>query len=388
MPVRCSIASMREQALPQSIDASTIMLEAIQSLASLCWLSQSPQFRPLPNHIERVFVNTPSGDLELLISRPGESSGHNSPPPVLFAHGGYGSAGVWLEWMDYLHKSGYKGTLYAGSLRNHGGSYSVPFYRMVWRTPLDACAGDLLACIQHAQQDAQCEHLAVVGHSSGGGLLQYLLANSRFRARALCLLDAIPHFGSYGVYWNWFKTDPWFPLRGWLHLQHPTSPLSSDRLVQQAFFGRRFPQAMVPGFRRWMPAYESMGWPLGMFGSFWAWWKGTPKWLDARDIIRNISHSTGGNQHTRICIMVGGEDMMIDTDMCRSQAAQFRDVLEEEGRFSSDLGKNQSKAADIEGVETADAGGVRLVIVEGAGHHLQNDVQRDQGAQALHRFLE
>ncbi|KAM0720929.1 hypothetical protein Q7P37_003214 [Cladosporium fusiforme] len=372
------------------------MLEAIRSLATLRWRSQPPQFRPLPGHVERVFVKTPSGDLELLISRP-EASGHQAlpSPPVFFVHGGYGSAGVWLDWMDHLRKSGYTGVLYACSLRNHGGSYAVPFYRMVWRTSFDSCAEDLLACIRYAQRDARSEHVAVVGHSSGGGLLQYLLAKNLFQARALCLLDAIPHFGSYGVYWNWFKTDPWFPLRGWLHLQHPTSPLSSDRLVQQAFFGRSFPATMVAEFRRWMPAYESMGWPLGMFGEFWAWCIGRPRWLDAKDIVRNISRSQEENLHAQICIMVGSEDMMIDVDMCRSQVAQYREALisrasstdsKERSLYSGQ--KNGADFAGIEGIQAEDAGGVHFVVIEGAGHHSQNDVQRDRGARALQRFLE
>lgn len=371
------------------------MLEAIQSLASLRWHSQPPQLRPLPDHVTRVFVKTPSGDLELLILRPKEPVDQTSSPPVFFAHGGYGSAGVWLDWMDHLHASGYKANLYACSLRSHGGSYSVPFLRMVWSTPLDSCAEDLLACIQYAQRDARDENLAVVGHSSGGGLLQYLLAKNRLQARAICLVDAIPHFGSFGVYWNWFKTDPWFPLRSWLHLQHPTSPLSSDRLVQQAFFGRQFPRQLVSEFRRWMPAYESMRWALGMFGSFWGWLKGRPRWLGAGNIVRNLSNGTVGGRRTRICIMVGSEDMMIDVDMCRLQAAEYREALEPgssgSGKDQTSLSashKHRSMGTDVEGLRMEDAGGVRLVVVEGAGHHSQNDVQRDQGAQALRLFLE
>lgn len=264
---------------------------------------------------------------------------------------------------------------------------------MVWGTRLDACAEDLIACIEYAQRDARSQQLAVVGHSSGGGLLQYLLANSRLQARALCLVDAIPHFGSYGVYWNWFMTDPWFPLRSWLHLQHPTSPLSSDRLVKQAFFGKLFPQEMVPEFRRWMPAYESMRWAMGMCGDFWSWWKGRPKWLVARDIVRNISQSSGEDQRTRVCIMVGSEDMMIDTDMCRLQAAQYREAIESQPpsvhKTSSIQGQRfRPDSASLEGLHAEESGGVRLVVIAGAGHHCQNDVQRDKGAVALQQLLE
>jgi hypothetical protein len=36
---------------------------------------------------------------------------------------------------------------------------------------------------------------------------------------ALSLLDAILHFGSYGVYWDWLETGLWFPLRNLAQFQ-------------------------------------------------------------------------------------------------------------------------------------------------------------------------
>ena len=155
------------------------MLDAIQSLFTLRW-AQRPQLRPLPDHVKRTFVPSPGGDLELLISKP--KSTNNSSPAIFFTHGGYGSAGVWLEWMTYLHESGYQGTLYACSARNHGGSFSVPYFRMVYRTSHDDMASDLTTCLRHAQnQEATTQtsdaNVVLVGHSSGGGLAQYCLAN-------------------------------------------------------------------------------------------------------------------------------------------------------------------------------------------------------------------
>lgn len=144
-----------------------------------------------------------------------------------------------------------------------------------------------------------------------------------------------------------------------------------------------------------MPAYECMRWALGMFGSFWGWLKGRPRWLDAGDIVRNLSSVNGGERRTQICIMVGSEDMMIDVDMCRLQAAEYREALEPGSSGSrkdqtslSASHKHRSMGTDVERLRMEDAGGVRLVVVEGAGHHSQNDVQRDQGAQALRLFLE
>ena len=39
-----------------------------------------------------------------------------------------------------------------------------------------------------------------VGHSSGGGLVQYVLAQGMYRAVAMGLVAAIPKFGSLEVY--------------------------------------------------------------------------------------------------------------------------------------------------------------------------------------------
>ena len=249
------------------------MLDAIQSLFSLHWAPQKPKYRPLPDHIRRHFVSSQRGDLEPLISSP--KTPDPASPALFFVHGGYGSAGVWLEWMNYLHEAGYGGSLYAYSARNHGASYTLCYPTMVYWTPLDAIASDLKSCYdfvepQNHSQDGS-SHLVFVSHSVGGGLTQYALAKSLVRCGALCLLDAVPHFGMLPVYWNWACQDPWFMLRSLFRFQHPSSPLSSPELVHGRFFGSQYPMSRVPEFMKWMPDYESMGWPMGQMGGFWAW---------------------------------------------------------------------------------------------------------------------
>jgi pimeloyl-ACP methyl ester carboxylesterase len=363
------------------------MFGFITGLLGLRWTQQPPQARPLPPHIERTFVPTPLGDLELLICRSDKAKSiKRQAPPVFFAHGGVGSAGVWLEWMNWLHDSGYPGTLYAYSLRGHGGSYSLPYYSMVYKTSLDACADDLVACYERAREDAG-EDLVIVGHSSGGGLVQYALSKGLVKAKALCLVGAVPHTGSYDLYWNWLKHDPWFPLRSMFHLQHPNSPLSTVELVRTAFFGHKYPVSHVPDFMRYMAPYESMGWPFGMFGDFSAWRSGTPRWLDPVDILRNVSRTSDTSAGDAICVMAGSEDMMMgDLAVCRRQAVEFRIALNQ--MYGSADSKQEPAPQDgIEGVERWRQRGVRLVSVRDAGHHVQNDVQCEQAAMALNDFL-
>ncbi|KAF2725492.1 alpha/beta-hydrolase [Polychaeton citri CBS 116435] len=344
------------------------MFDAITTLFKLRWTLQQPQLRPLPPHVQREFVSTQNGDLELLICQPKHPSKATptTGAPIFFLHGGYGSAGVWLEWMTYLHNAGYPGPLYAFSVRNHGASYSVPYWQMVFSTPLDAVASDAIACIDfiksHASNTGQATPI-LVGHSSGGGLAQYMLAKGRARAHALCLVDAIPHFSSMDIYLNWFKHDPWFPLRSMFHLQHPTSPLSTPRLVHGAFFGHLFPMSRVPDFMRWMPGYESMGWPVGMMGDIVGWWRGNANWLEPRDILRNIDLGDAPAANCdKICTIVGSEDMMYDERMWNRQVREYRQGI-------------------------GDLGSVRLVVVKGAGHHVQNDVQCEKAAEALLKFV-
>ncbi|KAK3718504.1 hypothetical protein LTR37_005008 [Vermiconidia calcicola] len=294
----------------------------------------------------------------------------------------YGSAGVWLEWMTYLRESGYQGTLYAYSARNHGGSFSVPYFRMVYRTSHDDMASDLTTCLRHAQnQEATTQtsdaNVVLVGHSSGGGLAQYCLANYPS--------DQVD------VYWNWAKHDPWFFVRSLFHLQHPTSPLSSTSLVHGAFFGHECPRSHVSEFMRWMPACESMGWPTGMMGSLGEWWRGSSSWLDLDQVVRNITGNRNSLSSDRVCIMLGSEDVLMDIRMCHRQAAEYRASFgqkQEVENLEKLSEQERTIPPHIEGVQVESVAATRLVVVESAGHHLQNDVQSEAAAKAFLQFVQ
>lgn len=45
--------------------------------------------------------------------------------------------------------------------------------------------------------------------------------------------------------------------------------------------------------------------------------------------------------------------------------------------------KSGTQPAEVKGADVESAGGVRLLLVDGAGHHLQNDLQKEIGAVAL-----
>ena len=176
---------------------------------SLRWTLPSeprPQ-HPLPSSITRSLV--PSGldrKLELLTALP-TSPSTASHPPIFFLHGGFGGAFVWIEWMTFFQQHGY--ACYAVSLRGHGESWHPSFWRMTWATGLKDLAEDVKCVweevLRREQKRTQLDddeseepHQALpvlVGHSSGGGLAQYVLSEGYLRAEALVLCGAIPGTG-------------------------------------------------------------------------------------------------------------------------------------------------------------------------------------------------
>ena len=149
---------------------------------------------PLPAAIARAYIETPSGNLELLYAEPADS---NRPrrTPIFFAHGGCGSAAVWIEWMAYLSQT-HNIPCYAVSYRGHGASWYPNFFRMYFTTKY-TLARDLVAGMKFVQ-DKEGREVVLCGHSSGGGLSQLLLSEEigNITVKGLVLAGAIPGFGS------------------------------------------------------------------------------------------------------------------------------------------------------------------------------------------------
>ena len=203
----------------------------------------------------------------------------------------------------------------------------------------------------------------LIGHSSGGGLAQYMLDKGLIRTSALVLCASVPGYGSMGVYWKWFKNDPWFLLRSYAHLMHPRSPLSSTPLVHRAFFPPAYPEKDVREFECWMPPWESMWWPLYMMRSF----------VSFPRIGQNI---TGWNRGCRICVVAGTQDKLMGVVLMEKLAGCFRTAVKK-----NVVNKKIEIPEDVEE-------GVKFVIVKGAGHHLQNNLFWEDSTRQLLEFLE
>jgi pimeloyl-ACP methyl ester carboxylesterase len=170
--------------------------------------------------------------------------------------------------------------------------------------------------------------------------------------------------------------DPWMLLRNLLHLHHPRSALSSDTLVGNAFFGHKFPQDQVRDFAQWMSQCESMGWPVGMMNRF----------TNVSNILQNIQGL--GSSAARIMVMAGTEDKLMGVKLMQDMAGEYRDgirQLSDQKKIEPTVETGNSISKNVK-QETEN--GVSMVIVEGAGHHIQNDVQADEAAEALKMFVE
>lgn len=153
-----------------------------------------------------------------------------------------------------------------------------------------------------------------------------------------------------GVYINWAKLDPWFTVRMLFHGWHSNSPLSHPVLTQRAFFGSKFPLESVMPFQNRLSRYESFLWPISMMRPF----------AKPSAVLSQIGSRAAGS--TKLLIMAGTEDKLMTPQETEDITAFYR------------------------GVEGVSEKAIRLEFVEGAGHHLQNDVQWQDGADKLLSF--
>lgn len=157
----------------------------------LYWTRPVEEVPPAPAGIQRHFIETPSGKIEVLANQPSGTSRNQTP--IFFIHGGMGSAWVWTEYLQYLAK--HDVPAYAVSLRGHGNSWHPSYLRMVFGTSRQSLANDALAALQWVQERQGSEAL-LVGHSSGGGISQGILSAKQAQVKGLALLGAVPGFGS------------------------------------------------------------------------------------------------------------------------------------------------------------------------------------------------
>lgn len=178
----------------------------------------------------------------------------------------------------------------------------------------------------------------------------------------------------YRVYLNWWLLDPWFVLRMIFHLGHPNSPLSHPALTHKVFFSDAVSDQYVFNFQMRINAYDSLLWPMGMMSPF----------VNAKSVVRQLF---GWGNGQRILVLAGGGDRLMTVDVMGQLATFYRKAIRTlvgEKKLETD-GPLAVLPEGEEGMKNA-GDGVRLNVVPGAGHHLQNDAQWKVGADELLDF--
>ncbi|KAF3930441.1 hypothetical protein ABW20_dc0104488 [Dactylellina cionopaga] len=342
----------------------------------------------LPTGFEREYIKTADGNLELLKTTSKEATNTNKPP-LFFQHGGFGSAEVYVPWMEYFSKKGYP--CYALSIRGHGYSWGPSFNRMVFRTTASMLSQDVAAGVKYVTElhagdsvRRQGSGLPVIlAHSNGGGLSQMVLDRGYAKASALVLLAATPNFGGLGVYKNWGSFDPWFlPRMYFRDFFHPRSPLSKTSLVHRAFFCDEFPRAEVLKFEEAMAPYLSYLWPMEIMRRF----------VRTENVLSGLKGWGGG----RLFVLAAEMDRLMSLklmgrmteeyrtqryDMLKSGVFQVNGIDEEQAWSPTTARRNDT--GGFEGLRN----GIAYRMVEGSGHHLQNDIQKNNAASHIEEWL-
>src|SRR5580692_10774846 len=92
------------------------------------------------------FIDTPFGKLELLTASPRARTDNNAPP-ILFLHGSNCSSACYKVFLPLFASQGY--TAYALSLRNHGQSYKMSWFWMMFLTTLEHFVDDVIAGMEY-----------------------------------------------------------------------------------------------------------------------------------------------------------------------------------------------------------------------------------------------
>ena len=107
-------------------------------------------------------------------------------------------------------------------------------------------------------------------------------------------------------------------------------------------------------------------------------------------LLGNIAGLSRPGSH--ICIIAGSEDKLVGSEIPRKLAKTFRDAIKTlADNKKLDRLEDESKdeeVASFDGVRSTSSLGVRLVDLEGAPHHFQNDIKHEVGARQLLRFIE
>ncbi|KAJ1303848.1 hypothetical protein OPQ81_008268 [Rhizoctonia solani] len=353
-----------------------------------------PKLPSPPPGTHRYYLSTPAGHLEVLYALPTHAT-IDSPvegswkSPVLFLHGGFGSANCYSNFLPWFAERGYPA--YSLSVRGHGRSWR-PSYWVLYFTPKSVFADDVAAALKFIHsRHPNAGPTTLVGHSAGGGLSQYIIGNGKAKdVGKLVILAGIPSFGAWRIYLNWLLLDPWFLIRALWDLYHPRTALSSTRLVHRAFFSPSYPIEKVQAFEAEMAPFESMSWPMGMMFSF----------VSPKRLLTNL---LAHNARTPLLTIGGSQDKLVSVPIMRRLAGLYA-ATSVGIHTGGTIIKKKLGLRDVTGLQDGFTSGVTQTTEEkerqrgriwfaaiegpGAGHNLMRDDGWEKCARVIEAFLD
>ncbi|KAF2747917.1 alpha/beta-hydrolase [Sporormia fimetaria CBS 119925] len=364
-----------------------------------------PSPTPLPPKITRTYIPTSSGPLELLHGPLGDnrrgppSLRMASTPALLFLHGGFGCAEIWLQYLVNFSGMGYR--CYAVSLRGHGKSWHPSFWEMYFTTR-GQLAGDVVDAVKWVEQKERelMGHesegsVVLIAHSAGAALSQYVLSTGLCRVRGFAMVAGVPGFGSFSCYSFWAKTALFhFTYR----LFHPRYILATTSQIRAAFFLPSASDETVKWLEQRLSPYESMLWPMqGLFA-----------FVTGPDVLRSITGWTSpepkrgeleDESHIRdsVLVLAAEKDVLVRPEIAKDAALRYQRALldvESSDRSEGLDGDGERKEKVKKGIRDLERGvglrgsGVRFVVLSGATHHFMNEKENGKGMVELLYWVE
>lgn len=186
---------------------------------------------------------------------------------------------------------------------------------------------------------------------------------------------------SWSVFKFWGLTAPiHFPYR----LFHPRYILATTKQVHDAFFTASTPTSVVKELESLLSPYESMLWPIQALFRF----------VTGPDVISSIvgwslkkapESDKPAGVIPRLLVLAGEKDVLCTPSILKDAAERYGAAFQHCVRAGGVDGLSESDLSSASGDETD---GVSFKVAGGLGHHLQNHVEWEKGAEQILRWVE
>lgn len=193
--------------------------------------------------------------------------------------------------------------------------------------------------------------------------------------------------------WSCYKF--WFlsaPINFYYRFFHSRYLLATTKQVHDAFFTPDTPTSTVKDLERLLAPYESMCWPMQALSPF----------VTGPDVVSQITGWTPRKVSTslkqaggptgiapRFLVLAAEHDVLCTPPVLKDAAKRYRAAFHHCMRVGMLAGVSEEdvRIEDSDG-EGEDRDGVAFTVVKGLGHHLQNHVEWERGAEAVLRWAD